>query len=84
MVPVALLGQDSRAHLMELAEAHRRLKSAILDCLEVLTGEELVCVVSRDDDGCMTPWVMFSDVELLADKLNGWVDNTPWNSPKSL
>jgi hypothetical protein len=69
---------------MELAEAHRRLKTAILDCLEVLTGEELMCIVSRDDDGTLTPWVLFDGVEILGDKLNGWVDNTPWNAPKSL
>lgn len=84
MVAVVLQRQTTWAHLMKLAEAHRRLKLAILDCLEVLTGEELLCVVCRGEDGALTPWVLFEGVELLADRLNGWVDDTVWNAPKSL
>lgn len=69
---------------MTAEEIHRVIKAVILDALEVLTGEELLTIVTRDDEGVLTPWVLFPNVDLLEDRLNGWMDKTPWNSPKSL
>ena len=69
---------------MELDGLRRRLLTAVMDILEVLTGQELLTIVTRDEDGTLTPWAFSRVDELLADKLNGWMDNTPWNSPKSL
>lgn len=69
---------------MTAEELRERLLTVILDVVEVFSGEELVTVVTRDEDGVLTPWVFGGEAELLADRLNGWMDNTPWNAPKSL
>lgn len=81
---MVLLGPEARTLVTELQRERRRLISAIMDALEALCGEELVTIVTRDDDGVLTPWTLFEGADLLSDKLNGWMDNTPWNAPKSL
>lgn len=70
--------------MTDLLWERRRLISAIGDALEALCGEELVAIVTQDDDGILTPWTLFEGANLLYDQLNGWMDNTPWNPPKSL
>lgn len=69
---------------MELDSLRQKLLTSVMDILEVLTGEELLTIVTRAEDGTLTPWAFSQVDELLADQLNGWMDNTPWNSPKSL
>lgn len=69
---------------MELTYIRIRLLTVVMDILEVLTGEELVTIVTRAEDGSLTPWTFAPDAELLEDQLNSWMDKTPWNSPKSL
>jgi len=69
---------------MEIEQLRQQIKTVILDAVESLSGQELVCLVTRDEDGVLTPYVLLDGVELLADNLNGWMDNTPWNAPKSL
>ena len=69
---------------MQLEDIRHKLLTVVMDVVEVLSGEELVTVVTRAEDGTLTPWTFSSADELLGDYLNGWMDHTPWNSPKSL
>lgn len=69
---------------MELTDIRLELLNVVVDVLEVLTGEELVTIVTRAEDGSLTPWTFAPDAELLEDQLNSWMDRTPWNGPRSL
>jgi len=55
-----------------------------VESIKFFTDEELLVVVTRSETGELTPWAPFATAEVLADTLNGWVDNTVWNAPKSL
>ena len=69
---------------MEVSDLRHQLLTFVCDAVETLSGQELVCFVTRGEDGTLTPQVLWGDAELLNDKLNGWVDHVPWNAPKSL
>lgn len=69
---------------MDAMEARSKLLSVLVDVVELFTDEELLVVVTRSETGELTPWAPFATAEVLADTLNGWVDNTVWNAPKSL
>lgn len=84
MDALVLLRFNARTYLMDLQDIRQQLLTTVMDAIEVMTGEELLTIVTRNEDGTLTPWVFSELDELLADKLNGWMDRTPWNSPKSL
>ena len=84
MDAVVLLSSKARTHLMEISELRAKLLSLVVDTVEVFTDEELVVVVTRNDAQELTAWAPFASSEVLADVLNGWMDNSVWNAPKSL
>lgn len=67
-----------------LSEQRGKILNVILDTLEVITGEQVLVIVSADDEGVLTPWVPWGDERILLDMLNTWVDHRVWNAPKSL
>jgi hypothetical protein len=81
---VVLLSQKARSSVTEVSELRGQIINVVLDALEVLTGENVVVIVSTDDEGILTPWVPWGDERYLLDVLNTWVDNKVWNAPKSL
>ena len=67
----------------ELAEQRRKLVTAIGDSLEALTGEQVLFVVTADDNLVLTPWSLFP-VDGHADVFEDWQAYKVWNAPKSL
>jgi hypothetical protein len=69
---------------MQLSDIRSRVVQVAVDIVESLTGEELLVVVTRSDDGELTAWSPFADPAVLEDVLNGWTDHSVWNAPKTL
>jgi hypothetical protein len=69
---------------MDLSDLRTKLILSVIDIIETMTGEELLVVVTRNENDELTAQVPLGGLELLSDRLNGWVDNSVWNAPKSL
>ena len=68
---------------MEMTDLRLRLLQSVLEVIETLTGEQVVAVMTVDDDEFVTPWFWALQDE-HGQRLLAELDGKVWNGPKSL